>query len=379
VIEITRSLARKLVIVLRKSVWAASGPGRAPAVVVRGGPDGLTLSCQWHGGPAVQYGQRGQSARATVVLPAHVLRSCAGPFKTPVRLERLSPDRCAARWQESGRPCEQEFPAEDPEKLLPFPEPPASFEPAGPGLLAALDDAAGSADALQRSPRFALQSLQLRGAGVIVGTDGMQLLWQEGFRFPWQGEVFVPATGVFGSKPLRGKPASVGRTDRHVVVRAGHWTVALPVDREGKFPRVEAVLEALPSDGTHWQVPDEEAAFLLRFLPRLPGARDTRAVTIELGGGACVRAKDESGEPGTELVLTRSRVTGPALRVVTDPRFFARALKLGFRSFDLAPGKPVSSREGQRRFVWMPLDRSPLDPQAGARRIFASGRPGREH
>ena len=370
-IEITRSLARKLVAVLQKSVWAASGRKRIPPVLFRTGPQGLAVSTQYEG-LAVRYTQRGGHRGDILAVPGQILQACAGEGKTPVRLEQLGADRGIASWEDGKQSHDQEFSATDPESMVSFPESPEDLRLIESNFLAALHDAEGCTAG--EDGRFALTYAQLRGAGVIVGTDGKQLLWQTGFSFPWEDDPLVQPTRVFGSKALKRKPVSLGRTATHVVVRCEAWTVALPVKVGLKFPNAEDIIMNLSTDRTRWHVPSDEAAFLIRYLPRIPFEEYRPAVTLDLSPLVRLRSRDQDNGRGMELILQRSTVVGPPLQLTSNPRYLLRALKLGFRTFHHASGQPEHSRDGHRLYAWMPLDFPPLEPNDEDERIYSSER-----
>ena len=228
--------------------------------------------------------------------------------------------------------------------MVSFPESPEDLRLIESNFLAALHDAEGCTAG--EDGRFALTYAQLRGAGVIVGTDGKQLLWQTGFSFPWEDDPLVQPTRVFGSKALKRKPVSLGRTATHVVVRCEAWTVALPVKVGLKFPNAEDIIMNLSTDRTRWHVPSDEAAFLIRYLPRIPFEEYRPAVTLDISPLVRLRSRDQDNGRGMELVLQRSTVVGPPLQLTSNPRYLLRALKLGFRTFHLASGQPEHSRDG---------------------------------
>jgi hypothetical protein len=381
-IEITRSLARKLVAVLQKSVWATSGRKRIPPVLFRAGPEGLAVSSQYEG-LAVRYTQRGRHRGDILTVPGHVLEVFAGEGKGLVRLQRTREDRGLATWDANGRAHEQEFASPDADGLGAFPECPEDIlQPVEDHFLSAFHDATSCVGSINY--RFAVTLIQLRGDGTIVSTDSRQLLWQEGFPFPWDEDVLVPPARVFGSRVFQGKPVAVGRTATHVVVRCDDWTVALPIGVGLKFPNAEDIITNPPTNSTRWHVPSDEAAFLIQHLPRMPFAEDCPAVTIDLSRPVRLRSRDEDSGRGMELVLQRSAVAGPPVQINNDPRLLLRALKLGFRTFDLVPGndrvpaKPAHSREGRRHYVWMPLESPPpLLPSDNDERISSSERPRR--
>src|SRR5262249_3450215 len=133
-----------------------------------------------------------------------------------------------------------------------------------------------------------------------------------------------------------------------------------------------------PLDGvvTACRLSPDDALFLVRALPRLPGQGDDHEpVTVELNGQLVVRARGEGQERSTELVLTHSEVTGPPVRFVTNRGYLARAAQLGSPELHPGqPGAPVVCRDARRTSLWVP--RSPdgaLPPGEGALRIYSTG------
>jgi hypothetical protein len=104
--------------------------------------------------------------------------------------------------------------------------------------------------------RFALGQIQLGGkSGTIAATDGRQLLVYNGFQFPWEEDLLIPASKVFGSAELQGQSLAIGKTDDWLVnrladsqqaaggVRAGRYLRPVPnVRRLSVFDRVLSVL-----------------------------------------------------------------------------------------------------------------------------------------
>src|SRR5262249_49385637 len=163
--------------------------------------------------------------------------------------------------------------------------------------------AAASRTATPEPVRFHTHRLQLRGkTGVIVATDGRQLLLQSGFHFPWAEDLLVPATPVFGCKELgQGLPVEIGRTETHVALRVGPWWLHLQIDQEGRFPQAERVLPQPKANGTCWHLHAEDAARLVKELPRLPGKEaDGQPVTVDLNGAVVVRARSTGQDQVTE-------------------------------------------------------------------------------
>jgi hypothetical protein len=276
-IEITRSLARSFRAVCRRASRTGS---RTLPVVFTSGPKGLTIHSH-QGEVAVAYRLPGDFAPEVIALPVDVLAEVEGKEDSPVMLERTGSEQCLVSWQDKGIPRAQEYAILE---AIALPEPPAQFSSPGDGFLAALDEAMQTAN--PEATRLGLFRVQLRASGSIVGTDGKQLLLQHGFPFPWDQDRLVARTNVFGLGELRRQETvGIGQTDSHAVVRAGPWDVYLCIDKEARYPKAEDVIPKISaSTGTHWQLSPEDAAFLLRSLPGLPGAEeDYSPVTLDLG------------------------------------------------------------------------------------------------
>jgi hypothetical protein len=147
----------------------------------------------------------------------------------------------------------------------------------------------------------------------------------------------------------------------------GPWSFHLAIDPAGRFPDVEQVLPAASATATSFRLSAEDAAFLARVLPRLPGGDDDQApLTVDVGNQVVVRARAEGQERVTEVALTGSEVRGRPLRLVSNRGYLVRALQLGFSEFSLAgPEVPVVSRQpGRRTYAWMPLGKDGALPPA---------------
>jgi hypothetical protein len=212
------------------------------------------------------------------------------------------------------------------------------------------------------------------GKGEVIATDGKQVLIQTGFTFPWKEDLLVPAVGVFACKEVPQDAAvSLGRSAGHVCVRVGPWSFHLAIDTAGRFPDVEQVLPAASATATSFRLSAEDAAFLGRVLPRLPGGEDNQApVTLDVGNQVVVRSRAAGQERVTEVVLSSSEVQGPPLRFLSNRGYLARAVQLGFSEISLAaPEVPVVCRQaGRRTYAWMPLGKDgALPPTEDAIRI----------
>jgi hypothetical protein len=355
VIEITRALARHFRAVLRKSASSASARATRVVLVLQCGKDGLYLRGQYED-VALQYHLPGSRPPEILSLPVAALQDFEGSKDSTVTLEKVA-DTVNARWDDAGVPQVKEYPFTDPAKFPPFPEVPSKRTPLPEAFLKALDDAARTVAV--ESARYATTRLQLRGArGEVVGTDGRQLLLQGGFSLPWKEDVLVPALDVFNCKELHTEgTVAIGRTDTHVCITMGPWTFFLLIDPVGRYPSVDNVIPRTTNNATTCTWSPEDAVFLIRALPRLPGqGEEHNPVTVDLDSKVAVRARGEGQGRVAEVVLSRSQVSGPPVRFVTDRTFLVRAAQLGFMEFRvLSPDKPIVCRDGRKIYLWVPL------------------------
>jgi hypothetical protein len=369
-----RSLARSCRAVFRALLPARACRAAPPAVRLLAGPAGLRLRLATPEA-AAEYHRPGPAAEADLAVPLQLLADCEGSDGGPVTVRPLPGGRVEARWEQAGVPHARDY---DPGKAAPppFPEWPEGATANGPELLAALDQAMRTADSC--TGRYALSRVLLRGGkGEVVATDGRQLLIQGGFTFPFADEVLVPRVNLFGARTLPAGEVLVARSADHVLLRVGGWTVALAIAKGSRFPNVDAVVPSPSGNSTHWRLAPGEAKALAQALPKLPGADEELApVTVDLGRPAAVRARAVGPGRPTEILLPASAVEGKAVKFVTDRQYLARALKLGFDSFQvLGPGRPVACRDGRRTYLWMTLDQTAVPPHPFPARGAGAGAP----
>lgn len=367
-IEIPRALVRRYRAVLRASLM--EGRRDWPLVHCRAGPRGIVLdSCQGH--VAVRYEMEGDYPVEALAFRASVLADFEGRTDDPVVLEQIAIGKGRARWAEGGVPKAVEIETVVPDSLPPFPEPPKHLAALPAAFLDALAEAARTT---ARDPsRYALTRLQLRGKdGAVAATDGRQLLVQSGFPLPWTEDLLVPRVPAFGLRDLlpAGGPVGVGRTESQVAVRAGPWLFLLAIDRDSRFPDIRAVIPRASTLKTRLRLDPADAALLADLLPELPGSGTDDPVTLDLGDPPAVRARAE-GEEAVELVLARSAVSGPPLRLCTNRCYLRRAVQLAFHEISVArPNVPLVCRDSTRTFVWMPLGaEGAIPPSPEVRRI----------
>lgn len=296
-----------------------------------------------------------------LLMPMTVLDAVEGFGNDPVTIERTGPLHAEVRWSDRGaaRTLTTELLA--PERHHEVPSEPASFAPMPVSFRSALQEAGRT---VSRDPsRFALHRVQLRGkTGQVIATDGRFAYLRSGFAFPFAEDLLIPALALFGSPEFaREREVALGRTETHVVVTTGPWTVFLELDKGGRFPDV---VGAIPKALTPTTVvlDEQDARTLLDALPRLPGANDAnRPVTIDLASGqsVCVRAKGDDSNDHSEIRLDRSEVTNGPVRVAMDRSFLKRAVELGCRMLRVvASDKPVTAVGGDLTVIVMSLDPS---------------------
>jgi hypothetical protein len=369
-----RSLARACRAVFRALLPSCGCRAAPPPVRLLAGPEGLRLRVATPEA-AAECHHPGSAPEADLAVPLQLLADCEGTDGGSVTVRPLPGGHVEARWEQAGVPQARDY---DPGNaaLPPFPVWPAQAAANGPELLAALGQAMRTA--ARDTGRYALGRVLLRGGkGEVVATDGRQLLIQGGFAFPFAEDVLLPRVMLFGPRGLPAGEVLVARSGGHALFRVGGWAVALAADKGGRFPNVDAVVPAPGGRSTRWRLGPGEARALAGALPKLPGAdEELSPVTVDLGRPVAVRARAGGQGRPTELSLPGSSVEGPAVRFVTDRQYLARALKLGFDSFEVpGPGRPVACRDGRRTYVWMTLDRTAVPPHPSPARADRAGAP----
>ena len=110
-------------------------------------------------------------------------------------------------------------------------------------------------------------------------------------------------------------------------------------------------------------------------LDRLPGGEELYSpVTIDMNGKVAIRARGEEQSQVTELVLNRSRYTGPPIRINSNREFLSRALRLGFHEIGISDMEaPIVCREQHCVYAWQPLSGdAAIEPTDNAIRIESS-------
>lgn len=341
-LKVPRDLARTFRVVLRQSLMAEAPRGPFPVVLAQAEREGLILQAS-QGDLSLRYRQPGDAGTGVLAFKGELLAQFEGRQADPVRLETVEPGKGRACWTDAGVPRSIEFETAKPETVPVFPALPRQFSSMPGSFLPALTQAALS------TPRESVR---------VIGSDGKQLLIQGGFVLPWTDDLLVPRVPAFGLKELdEEEPVLVGRTTSHVAVRAGQWTFLLQIDTAGRYPNVDQVIPRPGPQATCLRVHPDDAAFLLKTVPRLPGHKDVFApITLDLGSQAALRVQDEQGQV-TEVVLSRSSVSGPPMRLCLNRRYLTRALQLTFQEMVfLSPDKPMLCRDQDRLYLCMPLE-----------------------
>lgn len=371
-ITITRRQARGLRGVFRRAALGITHRRPVPPLLLHAGDAQLRAQYRY-AGLALEHAAPGPYLTAeTVALPLDALADVEGRDESAVVIESLAPDRTAVRWDDRGVPQTREYTVPPPGPMVTFPEHPPCPTEVSTGLLDALAEA--TATGAEEDTRYALSCILMTATtGAVVATDGRQLLVRGGFAFPWDGDVLVRRSPVFASRALpRDRPASLARTDTHVVLQAGAWTLWLEIQAKARFPRIEHVIPDPSAVTTRLRLDGGDAAFLARVLDRLPGGDVANGpVTVDLNGRVAVRARASAHGPVTELVLARSGYTGAPVRVSTNRGFLARAVRLGFTAVEVVDAdSPLVCRDGPRVYAWQPLSKeSAIDPGDDVTRV----------
>jgi len=366
-ITLTRNQARRFRAVFRRSTLGINHRGVVSELVFRP-EDGQLRAQHRYADLAVEHVDPILTRSVGVVaLPLDALADFEGAPETPVTIEAAAPDRTIVRWDDRGIPQVREYALVTPaDRIEPVPALPTGWTTTPGELLDALTEATETAT--DDSTRYALNCLQLQGRrGQIVATDGRQLLVRSGFAFPWDEDLLIRARPIFGCRAIpRDRPIEVSRTETHLVLRAGPWTLWCAIQREARFPQVDRVIPQPSEVVTRLQLEDRDARFLQDALGRLPGGGDVHApVTIELNGEVAVRAISAEGpQRVTELVLDRSSYTGAPASLCTNRVLLERALIMGFREVGLTGVEsPFVCREGGRTYAVQPLSGGSPPPE----------------
>ncbi len=225
-------------------------------------------------------------------------------------------------------------------------------------LLSAL--AAASAAVDHDSLRYALHCVQLDGQrGTVTGTDGRQLIRFDGFRFPWNDQaILTPASDLFACAELRDVAAvACGMTDKQLVIEASPWTFWLPLELEGRFPNVEAIVTKYSKAVNRVYFDPRDLEFLVTNIRHIPGAEAEYApLALDLNGHVeLATGADEQSRP-MRIRLSRSVHVGPAVCCTANRAYLHQAAKLGLTELlRFGESDPVVCRGEHIVHLWQPL------------------------
>ena len=367
-ITLSRQLVKHLRGIFRRML--PRSPSQADQIVeLVGGNDGLRVRWQNRIG-AAEYHRPGAIHQETLAITLDALSACEGARADEHVTLETHDNGVVLRWEDRSIP--RSVIAESQPALTDFPALPPEWLANPPRLLAALGETMKIAP--NDSSRNALNCVRLRPAGgSIAATDSRQLLIASGFAFPGDSDVLIPRTTLFSARELpTDLPVEVGLTADFSVFRIGPWTIWLPLDKQGRFPRVEDIIPATASAKTRVCLSDADREFLLDVIPRLPEGTDQEGrVTLDLNGSVSLLAKGDDSSPVTQVVLRNSRREGDEVRLNTDRQFLVRAAQLGFRGLEIhSPESPLVCRDEHRVYLWAALAETPsLSAGADAVRI----------
>jgi hypothetical protein len=321
-------------------------------VMFRTSTSGLEVAAQSPSAAAIFHQPGKALVDETAVVPFSCLADCEAKKEALLTLEAKSKNHVLLSWQDGAVQQALQVQAG---KAFDLPVLPKTWADNPPRLLDALHEA--SQAAARDQIRYALDHIQLRENGQVVGTDGRQLLVQPGFDFPWKGDVVVPSSKLFACRELpRDVPVSVARLDKSLALRVGPWTFVWRIP-EGRYPAVDDLVKQ-ENVTTKFRLSEADAAFLADNLLRLPSCDEYELpVTLDLRRQVAVRAKGEGHGQPTELVLVNSTVEGEPVAISSNRTFLKRALDLGCREFRLFGGDDgrVLCPGADRTYVWMQL------------------------
>ena len=364
-ITITRRLAGQLRVVFRQALnlWSR---GPAPAISFATGPDGMRARAT-SGDAAVEYHAGADHPVEQIAVPFELLGDCEARKDDLVQLEVQKGGRVLAQWHDGSVPQMVQYDAAEPVDAAGFPRLPEQLAENPPGILTALRDAADTTD--PDSTRYALGCIQLRGAsGQLVATDGRQLLVQSGFKLPWEEDVLVPKSRIFGCRELpQDEPVRIGKTDKWFALGVGPWGIFLRLNQGGRFPDVGHHVPRVETAVARLLVSGSDAEVLAKSLLRLPGDDEYNLpVTVDLNGQVAIRGKAADQQHPTELVLLASSASGEPVRLNMNRKYLARAVRLGFSEVHVFGNKvPVLCRDDHHQYVWALLDPESASPSGG--------------
>lgn len=353
-LSFSRKLAGQFFKVTRRALKLKHSSYGRTVVALQGNSDGLRIRCTTSS-VAVEMLDPTPQPIETIVVPLSLLGECGGKQSGDVTVEHVPEGRLCATWYDGEIPQLVQY--DRPEPAPAFPTMPSEWNQNPPELLTALRQAMAITES--GPSRFAIDHVRLRGIdGSIAATDGRQLFYDAGFHLPFESDVLLPKCSLFDCPELpRDRPVTVGAHDDWLALRIGPWTISWKMPSDLRFPRIDDLIQN-DIHVTTLEVHDADARFACESLASFRYGDDAvPAITVDLNGSVAIRTRPAGRPRPVELQLTNSVRLGDEMRFVTDARYFRKALELGFRRFDVnTPKTTIICRNGQRRYVWMPLD-----------------------
>jgi len=355
-IHITRNLARVFRALVRRAKLHKTYGGFGPNIHLSSSVDGLRIHSQ-NFDVAITHFTPSPGSEGELWLPINALDDFYGKDDSRVSLASAGKHRASAQWTDRGIPHANDYEFTPPKTVPDPPASPTSWASFTPEQWHRLGEATKAAD--ESSTRYALGCLQLQGElGRVSATDGRQVVMQTGYQFGFTDEVLIQASGILGSNEVAGEtPVQVGRSNDWVTFVFGPWSLSLRVQKEGRFPNLDTALPKQEAVRSRLILADNDAEFLLRSLPSLPGADEANApVTLDMRNGVCVRGRSDTSQRTTELVLSHSRFAGDPVAINSNRDYLIRAIQLGYREIGIAnPELPVTCDNESGRYAWATL------------------------
>ena len=277
----------------------------------------------------------------------------------------VSKNSATVSWENNGIPQQKpvDFPDDEPDS---FPALPSRMGTIAPELLDAI--VAGSRCVDPDNTKYSLGSVCLRSkTSQVLSTDGRQAFIQDGYAFPWEGDVLCPVSKIFASKELR-------ESSQSVKIGADKDWLAFEVDNvvfwmkpiDGKYPTLDQFHRNI-GHFTWLRLDPTEAAFVAGRLSDLPGAGDRESpIYLELGDNIAVRGHDVGQGNAVEIRMPKSRVEGKRCKVPMNRKFLKNAIDFGSTSIGIDPDDraPLICTGDGTMFIIMPLEGD--EPKAGS-------------
>ena len=241
-------------------------PGRRAAGPAPPGPPGRRMP---PGGP--------RRPEAAIAVPLDALADFEGRDDAPVVLEAAAPGRTSVRWDDRGIPQSREYAVPE--------VGPCRRSPSRRRLRGVPGRAPGRPGRGRRDDRGGLDPLR-PGLHPAEGATAPRWSPPTGGRsssraasaFPGRATCWCGPTPLFAREELpRDRPIRVGRTDAHVVLRAGAWTLLSGHPGRRPLPPRRARRPRRPVATTRLTLDPQDAEFLGQALDRLPGGDEHSA------------------------------------------------------------------------------------------------------